>query len=436
MAVITLGNNSYATVSAAVAKASRGDTIVLPPGAATWSSTVTLNITKGLNLIGSGAGLTVLTSTNELIAVNPDLQAIDNEETIRIEGMTLDGGNFALNLITVQGAAAASTKPFKNLAIGHNIFRNMGNTTSGSGVIRVNGQVRGVIYNNTFSRCNVILKILGNDIETEWQNGNFPFAYGNSDNLFFEGNTILWPTTWTGGDPGWTETGQGARLVSRYNTWDMSHASGTELWDVHGFQNYHTGNDGQTGTMIVEMYGNTLTSTSGYRWINHRGSWGLYFNNIMTGGNGGSIGINEYGCTDEILGGTGAHLAEVNNTYVWNNMVNGVMHNMAIETPRCDIAEDLSFWNYNAAFDGSVGIGRGTSAPVSTATVGVAYWVCSTPTPTTDPNVIQGGHLWQCQATDVWTDYYTPYTYPHPLQTDTPPPLEQGPVILAGVPFE
>lgn len=438
MAIITASNTTYAAVAGAVAMASRGDTVVVPPGSSTWSSSVTLSLTKGINLIGSGAGNTIITSSNEIIDIRPDLTAIANEETIRIEGFTFDGNNFALSIITGKGATQTAPKAFKNVAIGNNTFRNMSNTTAGSGVIYTTGQFRGVIFNNLFSRCNVILKIMGNDEPEDWNSGNFPFAYGNEDNFFFEDNRIEWPTSWTGGDPGWTETGQGARLVMRYNTWDMSHASGTELWDIHGFQNWSGGATvGQTGTMVIEYYGNTLTSTSGYRWVNLRGSWGLIFNNIMTGGNGGSIGINEFGCTEEIPAGIGVgNVAEVNNSYIFNNTVNGVIHNMVIEQPRCDIAENVSFWNYNPTFgNGEDGIGRGTSAPVTTGNgEGSGYWVASTATPLTSADVIQAGHLYKVVAGE-WVDYYTPYTYPHPLRTENPAPVvETGPVVIAGVP--
>src|SRR5213593_4734233 len=31
------------------------------------------------------------------------------------------------------------------------------------------------------------------------------------------------------------------------------------------------------------------------------------------------------------------------------------------------------------------------------------------------------GVLYKCTATNTWTLYYTPYTYPHPLATSIPP---------------
>jgi hypothetical protein len=414
-------------VSAAVALASRGDTVTVPAGSAVWGNILILS--KGISLIGAGRNNTILTGNGVLISIMPDGTAIANEETIRVEGFTFDGNNAALNLITVVGAGATATKPFKNLAVGNNTFRNMLAVTSGSGVFYTFGQVRGVIFGNIFDRCNVILKIIGNDDTTEWSNGNFPQSYGTADNLFFEDNTIQWSSIYSGGDPGWTEVGQGARLVIRYNTWDQANAlAATEVWDIHGFQNW-PGN-GQTGTMVVEYYGNTLINIGTYRVLNHRGGWGLFFNNIITGPQVGDLEVNQYaagdpggsGCTVDVPGAPGHFICEINNTYTWNNTGNGAIMNI-VPGPignGCGISENNGYWNYNPAFNGTTGIGRGTTPPSGPCTVGVAYWTASTATPTTDPNIIQNGHLYKCITANVWTDYYTPYAYPHPLATGNP----------------
>jgi hypothetical protein len=68
--------------------------------------------------------------------------------------------------------------------------------------------------------------------------------------------------------------------------------------------------------------------------------------------------------------------------------------------------------------DGSAGVGVGTLASrPSTCAPGVGYWA-------TDQN-----RLYKCTATNIWTLYYTPYTYPHPLQGNsdvTPPAAPTG----------
>ena len=115
----------------------------------------------------------------------------------------------------------------------------------------------------------------------------YPFAFGSSDNLFFESNTITYSALFTGSDPSWIESRPGTRIVVRYNTFNFANTTCTEYWDIHGFQNLArraNWDDGRRGCC-----GNELTNASGYRWVDHRGSQGLFFNNIMTGANGGSI---------------------------------------------------------------------------------------------------------------------------------------------------
>ena len=90
-----------------------------------------------------------------------------------------------------------------------------------------------------------------------------------------------------------------------------------------------------------------------------------------------------------------------------------------IEDDSCDaVAKNSEFWNYDSSFDGTTGIGIGLYAAMpATCTTGVGYWA-------TDKggnwNTINGtandGCLYKCTATNTWTLYYTPYTYPHPLR--------------------
>ncbi len=76
-------------------------------------------------------------------------------------------------------------------------------------------------------------------------------------------------------------------------------------------------------------------------------------------------------------------------------------------------------------FDGTVGCGWGTLANrPTTCTVGVAYFVTDQGSwnhSISNPYGVQqngaNGVLYKATATNTWTLYYTPYTYPHPLNT-------------------
>lgn len=73
------------------------------------------------------------------------------------------------------------------------------------------------------------------------------------------------------------------------------------------------------------------------------------------------------------------------------------------------------FYTQAASFNGTSGTGTGTLANrPSSCTTGVAYWA----TDQGNWNLSSGGgqgQLFVCTATNAWSLYYQPYTYPHPL---------------------
>jgi hypothetical protein len=101
--------------------------------------------------------------------------------------------------------------------------------------------------------------------------------------------------------------------------------------------------------------------------------------------------------------------------YSWENTYNAVPQepdHYSVNVSGSALSENRDYYlqlpNYDesATFNGAAGIGQGLlSARPSTCTLSVAYWA-------TDKNT-----LYQCSATNTWTAYYTPYTYPHPLVT-------------------
>jgi len=433
---------SRADVQSAITSAGRGATVTVPAGSCTWASTLT--ITKGITLTGAGAGNTIIvngTGDGTLVEIDPDATAISNDETITVTGFSFDGNASGYYLVHVAGAPDTGTKPFKNLIITGNTFQNMGSTSgNGNTAIATSGQVRGVIYANTFDRIDIIFRPMGSDDTTEWSNTAYNnFTYGSSDNLYFENNTILYSTAYNSADNygGWIESGQGGRVVVRFNTWNMANITNSaELWDIHGFQNFYGSPDGQTGTMVVEYYDNKVIneSASNYRWIDHRGSWGMFFNNTYAGGSNPDIEVNQYngGCTNQIVPTPTNYNPIVNNTYFFNNTINGTLSAaVAGSSNACGVVENSNWWNQNTSFNGTAGVGVGVLASrPSTCTTGVGYWATDQGSWNTSGSGGQGV-FYKCTATNTWTLYYTPYTYPHPLTSGTPvnPPSNLNAVV-------
>jgi len=426
------------TLQAAVNSAARGATITCSAGSWTWPSAVT--ITKGITLQGAGAGNTTIVNgggDGTTLQLSPDSTAIANDETIKVTGFTFDGNGSGFALIGINGAPDTGTKPFKNLIITANTFQNTGSVqgAGNAGIYVKGGQVRGVIYNNTFDRCDMPFRVFGADSTTEWTNTAYnAFSYGSADNLYFEDNTIKYSAAYASSDsnPGWIESGQGGRLVVRFNNWDMTNVTGQqEFWDIHGFQNFFGTTNGQTGSMLVEYYNNALTNAVNtvYRWIDHRGSWGMFFNNTYSGGSNPDIEANQYngGCTNQIVPAPTNYNPLINNTYVFKNTVNGIVKPMSSGSVNsCGVTENVNWWNYNANFDGTVGVGYGLlSAKPATCTTGVGYWATDQGSWNQSGKGGQGV-FYKCTATNTWTLYYRPYTYPHPLRggapSDTTPP--------------
>ena len=447
---ITAASCNASDVQAAITSAGRNGTVNVPAGSCTWSSPVT--ITTGLTLNGAGVGSTVITSSggSQLLSISPDTTAISASSNIKITGFEFNGGGAsgADVFIAIQGASGITgSVPYRYYIIANNKFEN-GNTTSSNGVIQAggngNGQLRGVIANNTFTNTNEPMRLFSNNDTGESSNPVFNIpTYGDENQMFFETNTINFTGSYAGANPGWIEVGQGAREVIRYNTYNFANATTpTEIWDIHGFQNWNgTVNSGQTGTMEVEAYGNTITNGGQYRWIDFRGSWGLFFDNIFTGTTNPDnelYGMSSPGsCGNQISPLPTNYIPQVNNAYSFNLTVNGtesdLVMNASGDPTNCSVTQNSNWWNYDATCTASAcatGVGRGTTAPTGTCTTGVGYWVASTPGATTSSSVIQNGTFYKCTATNTWTLYYKPFTYPHPLLNSSPGPSPAAVLLL------
>jgi hypothetical protein len=101
--------------------------------------------------------------------------------------------------------------------------------------------------------------------------------------------------------------------------------------------------------------------------------------------------------------------------YEWSNSGSQI-HAQPLLSSTVALA-NRDFFDFNPSFNGTTGVGTGTLVPTNSSaysgapncTTGVGYAVITNPAVPT---------LYKCVSTNTWAVYYTPYTYPHPLDTE------------------
>lgn len=353
-ATVTAASCSRADVGTAVTAASNGDTVTVPPGSCTWTSTLDLG-TKAITLQGAGIGQTNL--TNGISGSMVPLIRFTEHSTVttRITGFTFSGGTYDHRAVRCDGTYTSA--PFR---LDHS---NLYTTTSGSVHIYVMN-CKGLVDHNTITAPgNSEMLQNGGNFETSWTEDVTP---GSADALYVEDNVFTNNSTQNASSAitDWV----GARIVARHNTF-----YDTQI-DAHGTA-------GQVGTRWYEFYENTFTITQVPPYTDKafdiRGGSGVIFNNHHAGdaSYGAAIVIREedsgYPASYQPGRGINNNLSPI---YVWGN--DSVMS---------------------------------TVSGSSNVVLNRDYYVSST-----QP---AGMKRWQLAADNANTTYsYVPYTYPHPLQ--------------------
>ena len=425
MSIINAASCSHTDINAAIAIAITGDTVKVP--ACTFTLTGSVAVDKDLILEGAGKTLTILTcdvNNNHILLGNHNVKF----RGFKLTASSCTGSNPFL--LQVEG---------DNWRAHDNKFEctQSGQFTNG---VWVYGQTRGVhptglIDLNEFIDARILVYGPNTD---EWTT-DFVIGNPNQDKVVYsERNTFTFSTS---GGTNYIDGELGSQYVSRFNTIVNSGA------EVHSMFGAPGGRNGRTW----EIYKESASSDNGFfapAFI--RGGTGVSWGNTYSGYSfnnsrldnrrsfespGGVDGPcdgdsawdentpteNGHRCSDQI--GTGndsagtfpqpqAHMP----AYFWNNTnTPSVVNCGSAFKPNgsCDdIVSDRDYYVATGVNDGSSGVGVGTSLP-STCTIGVGFWK----TNEGSWNTLGGeqGVLYKCTSTNVWTLYYTPYTYPHPL---------------------
>lgn len=367
---ITAASCSAPDVQAAINQASDGDTVMVPGGSATWGTTVTMSSSQEITLNGGGCivswggsgGLTVTAGTTASTFVT---------------GFTMDGsftnGGCPISFVTDTSPLTKTFRFYSNTLDG-------GDPGAPGTFICVNGDGPGLFDHNTFTTHNgademLHLLGLGADDAGGWSDTVTP---GGPNMIFIENNTFncnaaTLCSAW--------ESYYGARLVGRYNTFYNAQT------DAHG--------GGGIGTRWWEVYDNKWPN--GDAGICMRAGSGVVFNN--TGASNIFMLQETGGYPAPYQVGRGQNQTP-DPAYIWGNGSAPLELNTTGCAPPAAGMVQLNRDVYNAS--------TGTSLP-GTCTPAAGFWNTNTNT------------LYTCTATNTWTEYYKPYTYPHPLTQDTAP---------------
>jgi hypothetical protein len=438
-ATINATDCTVAAINTAITASSTGDTVTIKGGTActaTWADAVTIPSSKKITLQGSGMDSTVITGGDGWKAIDMTTSG----SRVTGIGFISIAGNSATAAIAVDGDGWR----IDHCRFSSDIFQV---SVSVYG-LRENNHPTGLVDSCIFHNMRVIVDgFVGGSIPTAHALAAQPLNLGSGDVtpvpagvVYIENNTFTYNV---GDSANAVDANAGGRYVFRYNTLNgtyvEAHATlysdmGTRKWEI--YNNIINSSD-QTIFVPMELRGgtgvifnNTLTGFSMQRiQLDNRRSC----ETTSTGGlcdgsspwDGNTTGLSGYPCRGQI--GRSTHQwnwttenpyppEELAPAYAWNNRID--TNDLTFVQSGCalsieHIQPNRDYYDYNASFDGTSGVGRGvlSSRPATCTTGaesggGVSYFA-------TDQGTL--GTLYKCTATNTWTSYFAPYTCPHPL---------------------
>ncbi len=280
---------SQADVQTAVDAASNGDTVSVPAGSCTWTTTVantpSVSISKSITLQGAGIDSTIITDATAY-ASNTNEAAIKITgaagRTVRVTGFTFTSN---ANVDTTGTIAIRGTDFWKSFRIDH-----IKSTLEGPLVVVYAGYglIDHVQFIHTISgRYSVVL--YGAGINSSWASFTQPNPTGTDNAVYIEDSTFTCSTSEK--NIGSIDMFEGANLVARFNTFTNT-----------GALTHDTAYDNQRGARHYEWYNNTFTSSTTTplaRTIHLRSGTGVIYNNTINGNYNYPVEVANYRTSDE-----------------------------------------------------------------------------------------------------------------------------------------
>lgn len=305
---------SLATVQAAVNAASSGDTILLPPGQATWAGSLT--VTAPMTIRGAGTN-----STSGTILVNGTGDtataiihfAPNSDQLVRVSQIAFDGNNAG------QCVSVSYTSPLSwntKTRIDHCLFKN-----SNDRALELCSF--GVVDHCTFYNCvRKIAGIKGQNPYGEYNWTAYPAnGFGSSNYIYFESCTVIQDTGITPGSIATVGAERGARYAVRDCSFLNNSLQSVDGFDFHG----NLESSEYRGTIAFEIYSNVFTYGVGSaigKLADVRGGSGLIYSNVVTGPTA-AIQLRE----EDVYhwGKYPTYYDPVTNVFCWANSNNGAL---------------------------------------------------------------------------------------------------------------
>lgn len=437
------------TLQAAIDSASDGDTITCKAGSFAWTASPNIPATKGLIITGKGTATetgTLITHAAKPLIIN----LADANSTVDISGfkITKTATGSSIILYNSNNPPVYAGDPMFRI---HGNYFEDGLTTNSAGTISIANYAYGLIDNNTFNDFGSYgiftnFQITGeaqSAVEGAWSWSQAQ-SVGTNKAVYIENNTFA---TTRGASTIAISGSSGARYVARHND-----ITGTSISSHSGC----TG--GRYQPMWLEAYSNKIDynawygllwyrSNSGIMWANsfplsasstvmrvdfersYRADCNTTYTTINTTCNGtqaidgNTAEMNGWPCmgqpgygplqttiTDGDVTDNGMDLGYVfSGLFAWAN------------TRGASTAINLGYNGSYATQEAHMAFGRELYNTAHMTIGGAKPETCTAATGTSgrdiyiDTTTAASPVIWQCSATNTWTQHWTPYTCPHPL---------------------